>query len=266
MGGLPCCRHTEQKDYILKEEYKSILDEKIAVFEEENSGLKLLDIDMFLEYITNISEDTIDHTNFSLFVSQKIIENPLFSKEFMGEENFQKVQKVKDFMDILFNRLIRCYFKYRSLRKYQEIEFALDKIFLFVIGLLFFKASYKKKIELVFNIFSQNGVLVKNDSRLRDFIYLLFAINSIVYFKSLNEFYEKENKPFGDEFKESINYSEEKIMERTDLFMEEFFEANEKLNFIEYEMKFHQEDSNGLWILYGPGVRSNLEKVASKSA
>ena len=131
MGGLPCCRHTEQRDYILKEEYKSILDEKIAVFEEENSGLKLLDIDMFLEYITNISEDTIDHTNFSLFVSQKIIENPLFSKEFMGEENFQKVQKVKDFMDILFNRLIRCYFKYRSLRKYQEIEFALDKIFLF---------------------------------------------------------------------------------------------------------------------------------------
>ena len=250
--------------------------------------MRNLDIDIYLEYLFNIKEKTsssfendlleqspkvtnkfvaeIDENDFQIFLEKKLIKNPVLIPEFNVSDEIK--YRFENFQKFLFLSLIKNFNRYRKIKNQDYVE-KLNKIHPLSIAFMYCKASNRKKVDIIFNLFSKNGKMVKND-QLKEFFYSLFSINSIIYLKSLLEFYKDDEKclsKFSEEFTNKLLelYKPINIINLSEGFITEMFEGSSELTRDELERKFVVAEANGLWIFYGAGIRNKLENHVSNN-
>jgi len=255
----------------------------IEKFEKEYYFLTKIDLDTFIEYLYDIRADDnpeenqnqnqnqnkipeflneVDEINYNQFIENKIINNPILSNEFAGKEsqksNFQTI--MKNIFDLLKN-VMNAYLQLMN----RETVDSLEKIYLVVIAFLHCQASNRKKVEVLYNLFSENGQMVYSE-KLKTFIILLFSLHSRVYFMTLKDSYSDEVKFSEDEIKKIREwYSIKRINDLADQFLKDFFGGDfNKKNLLklirdELERNFASTEKNFLWIFKGKGIRNKLE-------
>ena len=275
MGGkIICClnkQNSNDEPDILPDpsiKFVSFIDHQVYKFERENNFLNLIETEMFLEYLINFrctnesnyqvndNHDEIDENKYEVFVENKIIKSPIILLA-LGFSNDEIAIRYFSFLKSIFPILISNYlsFKKKNNEPFEDI-ISLNKSNLFAIGFSFCKSENRSKINTIFNIFSKSGY-IQSTARLREFLYILFILNSKVYIKCIQNFFSRE-EIFSDAEMSKISekFNVVNIIKFTDDFLGKIFQKNKSLSSIE----FFSIMSKNLWICYGNGIRYKISK------
>lgn len=268
------------------ETFKSFLDKVTDEFESDHFFLHKIDLDLFLEYMINIRPERklnfnreiqnsqidsvsiqsetvpklnynmeLDENKFAIFAETKLVNNPIITDN-VNLENEELLINYFSFLKNLFFNMIKNYisFKKKNKEPYEEIS-TLSKSNLFTIGITFCNSLNLSKIQGIYDMFRENNE-IKLTKKLREFFFMLFILNTRIYYNCLVEFY-KPKEIFNEEQEEKIIsvYNVENVIKFTDDFLKKIFTPIEFLTYPQFLQKF----SSNIWICSGMGIRNKLE-------
>ena len=263
----------ELPEIIPQENYKSILDHWVKEFNKDcGEYLSHYEMDLFLEYIYDIRNDSLirkenskpehktdlDQNQFEIFVDNKLMNNPILVVLMDSEDEISK-GKYTAFVKNLYVKLIKkfIFLQKKNNEHYEDIN-SLSKRNLFTIGLTFCKSLNRNKIETIFDLFAEYGKL-NSTNEFREFLFLLFSLNSFILLTSISDYYDSEDKIPEDIIENLMEqYNSEHILKFTDNFLTNIFNLNTYLTC----NQFMTIIAKNAWICTDQGIRAKIEEFS----
>ena len=267
----------ELPEIVPQEDYKSKLDHFVKGFNKDcGEYLCQYEMDLFLAYLCEVRNESgvrkenrkpehktdLDQNQFEIFVDNKLMNNPILVVLMDSEDEISK-GKYTAFVKNLYVKLIKkfIFLQKKNNEHYEDIN-SLSKRNLFTIGLTFCKSLNRNKIETIFELFAVDGKLTST-KELREFLFLLFSLNSSILLASISDYYDSVEKIPEETYNNLMDeYNSEHIMKFTDNFLSKIFSPINNLTCDQFVTTI----ASNAWICTEEGIRAKIEEFSKNSS